>query len=108
VQTDQGSFFVNYADYPARLIDGMTEGQVLEKMRDRSANGNTLLRDKPIAIAGHPGREYVIAKTDGNYTVVIRSTLVGHRLYQVVCATPGKIEPTSPDVKRFLDSFALN
>jgi hypothetical protein len=78
-----------------------------------------LIRGTPIIIAGHPGHEVVFIRpggdqggkaliyTDDDHTIVHCSTLVGSRLYQLTCSAPGDTEPASPDVRRFLDSFAL-
>jgi len=79
----------------------------LEQMRDSPAKGHVLVSDEPITINGNPGREYVIVRAD-NYTFVVRTTLVGHRFYQLIFKARGLVEPDSPDVKRFLDSFALD
>jgi hypothetical protein len=99
------AYYVSYGDYPARWF-GLIGPEALEQVRDGSARGRTLVRDQPMTVAGGPGREYVVATSDRTISVV-RSTLLGTRLYQVVYATMGQIEPTTPDVRRFLDSFAL-
>jgi hypothetical protein len=99
-------YVVTYIDYPGNSLPDQAASRILRRARDGSANGHRLLRDKPITIAGNPGREYVIARTT-NFTLVVRSTLVDNRLYQMIYAAPGQTEPTSPDVQRFLDSFAL-
>ena len=106
VEVGGAIYVASYGDYPAKSFDGVVAARTLEQVRDGTARGHTLLRDKPIMVAGHPGREYVIARTS-NYTFVIRSTLVGLRLYQLIYAAAGRTEPASPGVKRFLDSFAL-
>jgi hypothetical protein len=105
------AYYTSYGDLPPSQIAGMTAAKTLEQVRDGPVDGDggghvgrKLLRDQPITIAGYPGREYVIALTT-NYTLVVHSTLVGRRVYQVIYSAPGQTEPTSPDVRRFLDSF---
>jgi hypothetical protein len=102
--TTSAAYSVMFADPPPNTRSALPEAEVLEKIRDAQAQGHKLLRDKPITIAGNPGREYVIARTD-NLVHVVRVTTVRRRLYQVFYETEGQTEPTSPDVRRFLGSF---
>jgi hypothetical protein len=108
VTVDLGSvsYLVSYIDYPSSVFANLSKEQALLNVRDGSAKGHNLLRDKEITIAGYPAREYAIARND-NTIVVLRSTIVGVRLYQFVYAVGGQTEPTSPDARRFLNSFAL-
>jgi hypothetical protein len=101
----RGTYIVSYSDLqPARTLDDTAVAQVLELIRDGFAKGHTVLSDWPITIAGHPGREFV---TDwpAHATTVERITLVGNRLYQVIYSTVEHVESSSPDARRFLDSF---
>jgi hypothetical protein len=102
--TTSAAYMVMFADPPPNTRSALPEAEVLEKIRDAHAQGHTLLRDRPITIAGNPGREYVIARTEG-LVHVVRVTTVRRRLYQLFYETEGQTEPTSPDVRRFLDSF---
>jgi hypothetical protein len=102
--TKSAVYVVMFGDAPPNTHSALPEAEVLEKIRDGMAQGHKLLRDKPITIAGHPGREFVIARTD-NTIHVTRETIVGRRLYQMFYGVEGQTEPTSPDVRRFLDSF---
>lgn len=104
--TQSAAYVVLFGDAPPDTHSLLPPAEMLEKIRDAQAQGNKLLRDKPIAIAGNPGREYVIARSD-NQVLVVRTTIVGKRLYQVICGTEGQAEPTSPDVRRFLNSFVV-
>jgi hypothetical protein len=106
VLTTSAAYLVTFADAPAGSHGVLPPAELIEKIRDAQAQGHKLLRDKQIAIAGNPGREYVIARTDKQVQVV-RTTIVSKRLYQVLYAAEGQTEPTSPDVQRFFDSFAL-
>jgi hypothetical protein len=95
---------VSYSDFPAHYLDGVPPERTLEQIRGVPTDDHKLLRDQPIIIAGHPGREYVVVLKNSR-TLVFRTTLVGPRLYQLVYGVAGQIDPTSPDVRRFLDSF---
>ena len=102
--TKSAAYLVMFGDAPPNTHSTLPEAEVLEKIRDAQAQGHKLLRDRPITIAGNPDREYVIARA-GNVIHVIRVTTVRRRLYQLIYEIEGQTEPTSPDVRRFLDSF---
>jgi hypothetical protein len=104
VLTASTAYLVMFGDSPPDTRSLLPPAELLEKIRDAQAHGQTLLRDQPITIAGNPGREYVIVRTD-NMIHAVRATIVGKRLYQVIYAAEGQTEPTSPDMRRFLDSF---
>jgi hypothetical protein len=100
------TYLVTYIDYPSSLFTNMTLSQALEKARDGSAKGHDLLTDKAITLGSNPGREYSIARKDG-FAVLMRTVMSGTRLYQAVYVEPGQTTPSSPNVRRFLDSLEI-
>jgi hypothetical protein len=99
-------YSVAYVDYPDSILR-LPPGKVLEMARDGVAARHTLLRDKVITIGFNPGREFVFVAQANNLINVARTTIVGRRVYLVMYSIPGQVEPTTPDVLRFLDSFEL-
>jgi hypothetical protein len=61
--------------------------------------------EREISVAGHPGREYVFRSKET--WINKRMVLVRNRLYQVIVASKDKAMVTTPDARRFLDSFKL-
>jgi hypothetical protein len=104
--TKSEAYVVMFSDAHPNTQSVLPPAEMLEKIQDAQAQGHKLLRGKPIAIAGNPGREYVIVRTD-NQVQVVRTTIAGGRLYQLFYGVEGQIEPTSPDMRRFFGSFAL-
>src|SRR5262249_46059582 len=105
-----GAFAVMYADMPIppnetpqqiqMRLDGAREGMV------RNANAK-LTNASNITLDGkHPGREAQADLPVQNGVLRARIYVVGTRLYQVM-ATGTKSWADSPDVTKFLDSFAL-
>jgi hypothetical protein len=107
VTSGLAAYMVSFVDSPVGSLGRKSAAQLLEGVAGAAAQGGMLLRDKPIALAGYPGREYVIARNSDTSVTVIRVTLVGNRLYQMAYSIGAETEPTSPDVLHFLNSFAL-
>jgi hypothetical protein len=102
----RAAYSVTYVDYPASILR-LPPAKVLEMARDGVAARHTLIRDKVITIGFNPGREFVVVARADNAIHVARTTIVDRRVYLVMYTIPGQVEPTTPDVLRFLDSFEL-
>ena len=99
------AFLSSHIVYPAGYLHADRQ-RVLESVRKGSAKGKTLVRERRLQVSGLPGLEYVVI-SEGVYNVV-RSTLVGDRLYQVVVSGGQEAGfDQAPDVQRFLNSFKL-
>lgn len=107
VDSSKGSlaFLSSHIVYPSGYLHPDRQ-RVLESVRNGSARGKPLVRERRLLVSGLPGLEYVVI-SEGVYNVV-RSTLVGDRLYQVVVSGGRDADfDKAPDVQRFLNSFKL-
>lgn len=99
------AFLSSHIVYPEGYLHPDRQ-RVLESVRNGSAKGKTLVRERRLLVSGLPGLEYVVI-SEGVYNVV-RSTLVGDRLYQLVVSGGSDADfDKEPDVQRFLNSFKL-
>jgi len=97
------AYLATYTDYPADVARSTAPATLLARARDGSAEGGKLRSDKPLSVAGHTAREYVIVDKDGN-VLVTRSVWANNRLFQMIVVGDEGIEQR-PDTRRFLDSF---
>lgn len=105
IETSSAAYLGTHVDYPADLVRRASPDTLLDNVRNGSSRGHTLKGEQRLTIAGNPGREYVIARTNG-VILVTRSFLVGNRLYQIIVAGRPGVEQ-APETRRFLESFAL-
>jgi hypothetical protein len=100
------SFAVIYNDYPAGLMNA-SAARILDGARDGAVKtvAGRLLAERPITLAGHPGREMQIGLSGGG-SIVARLYLVKNRLYQANVEV--RRDDVSPAAKRFLESFVLD
>ncbi len=105
IENQNAAYLSTYVDYPPELVSASSPDTLLDNVRNGSAKGHTLRNEKRLTIAKNPGREYVIARSNG-VILVTRSFLVGNRLYQIIAAGRAGVEQ-HPDTVKFLDSFRL-
>ena len=99
------AFLASHIAYPAGYLHEDRQ-RVLESVRNSQLKTRTLVREQRVAVSGVAGLEYVMA-AQGSFTV-IRSTLVGDRLYQLVVSGGRDANvDKDPDVRRFFASFKL-
>ncbi|MEO1300315.1 MAG: tetratricopeptide repeat protein, partial [Cyanobacteria bacterium J06636_16] len=105
-QTDT-TFGVAYQQFPP-AISQLPPDQVQAILAEASSvftNGETILSDRPLTLANHPGRELTFTTTDGTAGIV-RAYLVDNTLYLLLVTAPDATTlPTT--AAPFLDSFAL-
>lgn len=108
---DRTSYSVFYADYPSSL-DQADPDRVLDGVATGLAQGMggsaAVPAQQPIALAGHPGREFSLQVRDSGHsgTGRVRIYLVGRRLYQILFIADSA-RFTAAEADRFLSSFAL-
>jgi TonB family protein len=107
-------YIVSYMDYPRTLEDPARVGQFFAGVRDGAlrATGATLLRERDVTLAGHPGRQFKM-KLRGGLVGRARIYVVGNRLYQLLFivheegAPELKLRSNEEAADRFFDSFRL-
>jgi hypothetical protein len=104
-------YTVAYADFPGQLIQGRQVDKALDLARDgalSAVKGAKLREYRPVALAGHPGREMIIEVEDGGKEISLRARfyLVKQRLYQVMVAAD-TVDVKRPELDYYLDSFQL-
>jgi hypothetical protein len=105
IEADSVAYVATFVDYPDEIIRRAPPDTHLDNARNGTAKGHKLRSEKRLTIAKHPGREYIVDRSDG-LVMKIRSFLVGNRLYQlIVVGNPGV--DTLPDTAKFLESFRL-
>jgi len=104
-ETAKMALLGSHLDYPEDVVRGQDPAKLLMNVRDGSAKGHKLRSDRALTVSGYPAREYVIVLADGPVSVT-RSTLAGNRLYQIIAVVLAGGE-TSPDIRKFIDSFAV-
>jgi hypothetical protein len=96
----QGTAAITYGTDVVPSLEGARDGAVA------ALNGATLTSSEPINQQGRPGLQFVAdlrpSGTDGTY--VSRILLDGQTLYQVIYVG-ASVDPTSPEVAEFFDSF---
>ena len=65
-----------------------------------------LRSDQNLSVGGAPAKRIIIDDSDGNQVIIDLMVVSGDILYQAITASP-KGGENSPDVQRFLSSFAL-
>lgn len=106
LEKDKASFFTSHVDYPQDMINSAPPDQLLANVRDGSAKGHKLLSDKRVTMAGKPGREYVILRSEEPVYTLTRSVLVGNRLFQLLVVSRDGVDK-NPDIVKFVESFEL-
>jgi hypothetical protein len=102
---DGKTFLVMRTVYP-QAVGGASTRKVFNSARDGLVGKGTLRETKDLSINNLPARRLVIDKSDTGRVMVVLQAMSGTWLYQAICLVrPG--EETSPDVERFLGSFAL-
>ncbi len=107
------AFGVGYSDFPGSAAKADPQA-VLKGARDgavKNVNG-TLVGEKPIELAGHPGLEIAVempagAAVPGGAIYRAQLYLVGNRLYQVIYVALKKGDDPD-DYQKLFDSFQLN
>lgn len=98
------AYVASHIDYAPSIIASRSIDGHLDAARDGQVKGGRLVSEDRIVVSGHRARHVVIAKQ--RYVVVVRSTLVGRRLFQIVyVGRPGT--ETGPGAQRFLNSFKI-
>lgn len=103
-ELEQGglAFFASHLDYPKGYLSPDRQA-VLNSLRDGKLAGRKLVRERAL---DERGREYVVFG-DGMY-LVVRTILIGDRLYQAIAAGGRTADfDKDPAVRRFLDSFMI-
>jgi hypothetical protein len=101
------SYVVSYSDLPEAEAKKGTEAKRLNFARDGAVTKSRgkLRSEKPIELAGYPGRELII-DTDTESVLRLRIFVVERRLFQVMVVGPGA-NVLQRDGTFFLDSFRL-
>ena len=103
------AYIVNYGDYPQSLRN-VDSRAMLDALRDGAVEsvGGKLLSERAISVDGYPGREVKIKVSNDSETAImqVRIYIVRNRLYYIYTIAP-ETRASSPDVKKFLDSFKL-
>jgi hypothetical protein len=104
---DQGgkTFVVMRTVYP-QAVAGASPRKVMTSARDGLASNGKLRETKDLSINNLPARRLIIDRTDTGRVMVVLQVMSGTSLYQAFCLVRMG-EETSPDVERFLGSFAL-
>jgi hypothetical protein len=103
-ETAEGVFEVIYMDLPAAVATKA----VFDRGRDNKLLLNRkakLAGEKDISLAGNAGRETRFETPDG--IQIVRTYLVGNRLYEAAVALPNSLKPKEAAAVRVLDSFKL-
>lgn len=114
VLTTEIDYSVGYVDFESALEDPKLSKKILDGVRDKmvAKESGKLLSEIDVALASHPGREFVIQASDGVFRD--RLYLVGKRYYFLTAFVPLLKEPTkeqtdnqSMNARKFLASFEL-
>ena len=105
IETPNAAYVATFVDYPDDVISRAPADTHLDNARDGTVKGHTLRSEKRLTIAQNPGREYIIVRSDG-LVMVVRSFLVGNRLYQMIVVGRAGVDE-QPDTAKFLESFRL-
>jgi hypothetical protein len=97
------SYMLMYNDYPPNVGNEPPQ-TLLERFRDGSLAGKTLITDRPISLHGVPGRAFTARDKEGwNYDV--RQFYQDHRLYQLIIVVNKGYTATYRD--QFMNSFVI-
>jgi hypothetical protein len=107
-QQQQMSFSVVYADISkAKLKQARTPEEWLDAVRDKGAGAGKLASERKFRLAGQPGRDLVIERSDGS-KFLVRVLVVDKHLYQLLVSGPAEqMAFDAPPVRSFVDSFVL-
>lgn len=106
-RTAEGTFLVAYTEYPAGALS-TDKDATLDNARDgglERAKGR-LREERRLSIGNAPARRIVFDVPEKREVGVALIVLSGQWLYQAIVVTNSGSED-SPDVRRFLSSFAL-
>jgi hypothetical protein len=109
VDLKQSAYGVGYSNIPPAALAQLAPEAHLDAVRDamvQSRKGK-LLNEQKISLDSHPGREFAMVTGDPKGSGVVRIYRVGDQLYQLL-VLGRNISPTSPDVRKFLESFKLS
>jgi hypothetical protein len=93
--------------YPKGTLGDPTDA--LSRGRDnvlRMKASRKLRSEQNLSVGGAPAKRIIIDDSDGNQVIIDLMVVSGDILYQAITASP-KGGENSPDVQRFLSSFAL-
>jgi hypothetical protein len=102
-------FIITYYDYPPGTIEGISPSKAYANMDASLSAEYDLTSQTDVTISGLPGHDVRASGTSGSLQIEIRARylIVGRRVYVIEAdATPE--QAASPDIARFLDSFAVN
>lgn len=99
------TFLVMRTVYP-QAVAGASPRKVMTSARDGLVSNGKLRETKDLSINNLPARRLIIDRTDTGRVMVVLQVMSGTWLYQAFCLVRPGAE-TSPDVERFLGSFAL-
>lgn len=108
-ERDKITYVSTYLDLPKESIENRDPSAFLalsSEVAIKNIQGNLVDR-KNISIQGYPGIEDIISTSNEENTIVIRSYLVGLRVYQL-SAWGGKKNMNSRSYVKFFDSFQLH
>jgi hypothetical protein len=106
--TGNTAYMVSYSDYPASIFQTTPIKSILDGARDGAVKNSQgrLINETDIVLGTYPGRELNVESSDGTNVMRAHLFVVKERLYQVIVIT-AKGRASSPDLKKFLDSFQL-
>jgi hypothetical protein len=97
-------FIVTYYDYPAGVLEALSPSSVYANMDRSIGTIATIDSSSDITISGMPAHE--VKATQSGTKIIARYLVDGNRVY-VIEADYKPAREGSPDIARFLDSFAL-
>jgi len=100
-------YAVIYADYPLRVLSGMTSEQLLDNSRNGIVENvqGRILSEIVISKGSYPGREFTM-KVEPNTIVTSQIVRKDNRMYQIMIVTSGEKLFTS-ERRQFFDSFEI-
>ncbi len=99
------TFLVMRTVYPS-AVAGASTRKVFSSAREGLVGKGTLRETRDLSINNLPARRLIIDRTDTGRVMFVLQAMSGTWLYQAICVVrPG--EEKSPDIERFLGSFAL-
>ncbi len=106
LQTPSGNYSVEYSDLPGIAVSMGGEHTIFDKAKEGLLKnvGGTQTSFSPVNSAGHSGMELSFQVPASGSSGKARFFLVQKRLYVLVGTSPS---PLSPNVDKYLQSFAL-
>jgi hypothetical protein len=100
-------FVAMHNSYPKGALGAPTDS--LNRGRDGMLKAKTsrkLRSEQNLSVGGAPAKRVIVDDSDGDQVIIDLFVVSGDNLYQAIIASP-KGSENSPDVQRFLSSFAL-